>query len=200
MRPKVMTIGGIEMAILILGLVVFLGIHSVRIFADGWRTAQIEARGETRWKGLYTGFSILGLALLVYGFGLAREDADILYVPPEWGRSFLMVAMPIALVLLVASQLPMGVLKKRLVHPMLWSIVIWALGHLFANGDTASVLMFGSFLVWALLDLKSAYGRPRGEIPAPKIWADFAALAIGFALTAILVMFLHQYLFGVPIV
>ena len=99
MRPKVMTIGGIEMAILILGLVVFLGIHSVRIFADGWRTAQIEARGETRWKGLYTGFSILGLALLVYGFGLAREDADILYVPPEWGRSFLMVAMPIALVL-----------------------------------------------------------------------------------------------------
>ena len=188
------------MAILILGLVVFLGIHSVRIFAEDWRTAQIAARGETTWKGLYTGASILGLALLVYGYGLARDEAGLLYEPPLWGRSFLLIAMPIALVFLVASQMPMGVLKKRLVHPMLWAVVIWALGHLFANGDTASVLLFGGFLVWALLDLKSAYGRPRGEIPTPKLWVDFVALAVGFALTAILVMFLHQYLFGVPIV
>ncbi|MEP0942730.1 MAG: NnrU family protein [Rhizobiaceae bacterium] len=188
------------MAILILGLVVFLGIHSVRVFADDWRTAQIAARGETTWKGLYTGASILGLVLLVYGFGTARETADLLYTPPAWGCSFLMLAMPIALVFFVASQLPMGNLKKRLGHPMLWGTVIWSAGHLLANGDTASVLLFGGFLIWAALDLKSAYGRPRGEIPAPKVWADLAALVIGFAVTAILVMFLHQYLFGVPIV
>ena len=188
------------MAILILGLIVFLGIHSVRIFAAEWRTAQIAARGESTWKGIYTGASILGLALLVYGYGLARESADLLYSPPTWGRSFLMIAMPIALVFFVASQLPMGNLKKRLAHPMLWGTVIWALGHLFANGDSASVLLFGGFLVWALLDLKSAYGRDRGELPPPKVWADFASLVIGFAVTAVLVMFLHRYLFGVPVV
>ena len=188
------------MAILVLGLLVFLGIHSVRIFADDWRSAQIAARGDNTWKGMYTGASILGLALLVYGYGLARETADLLYVPPAWGRSFLMIAMPIALVLFTASQLPMGHLKKRLAHPMLWGTAIWAVGHLLANGDMASVVLFGGFLIWALLDLKSAYGRPKGEPVAPKVWLDLAALAIGFAVTAIFVMFLHQYLFGVPIV
>ena len=188
------------MAILILGLVVFLGIHSVRIFADDWRTAQIAACGDTTWKGIYTGASILGLALLVYGYGQARETADLLYVPPAWGRSALHLLMPIALVLFVASQLPMGNLKKRLAHPMLWGTSIWAIGHLLANGDIASVVLFGGFFIWAALDLKSAYGRPVGELPAPKVWADLAALAIGFVVTAIFVMFLHQYLFGVPVI
>ncbi|MEP2807958.1 MAG: NnrU family protein [Rhizobiaceae bacterium] len=199
MHSTEMTTGDAKMVLLVLGLVIFLGLHSVRIFAADWREAQIAARGENSWKGIYSGVSILGFALMVYGYGVARQSTGLLYVPPEWGRSVLHVAMPIALVLFVASQLPMGHLKKRFGHPMLWGTVIWSAGHLLANGDTASVLLFGGFFVWALADLHSAFNRPAGEQEKPKVWPDLAAMVIGFVVTGIFVAFLHQWLIGVPV-
>jgi len=188
------------MALLILGLVMFLGVHSVRIFAADWRDAQIAARGENTWKGLYTLAAIIGLVVTVYGFGVAREAAGMVYVPPAWGRSILHVAMPIAFVLFVASQLPMGHLKKRFGHPMLWGTIIWSAAHLLANGETGSVLLFGSFLVWAVVDLLSARQRPAADADTAKIWPDLAALVIGFGITGIFVAFAHQWLIGVPII
>ncbi len=187
------------MIILILGLIIFLGVHSVRIFAADWRDAQIAARGENAWKGLYSIAAIIGLIVVIYGYGAARETATSFYSPPAWGRSVLHVAMPISLVLFVASQLPMGHLKKRFGHPMLWGIIIWSAAHLLANGDTASVLLFAGFFVWSVVDLMSARQRPQSESEAAKVWPDLAALIIGFGLTGIFVAFLHQWLIGVPV-
>lgn len=188
------------MTLLILGLVIFLGVHSVRIFASDWRDAQIAARGENAWKGLYSITSIIGLVVLIYGYGAARQEAGIVYTPPIWGRSVLHVAMPLALVLFVASQVPMGHLKKRFGHPMLWGIIIWAGAHLLANGDTASVLLFGGFLIWALIDFHSARQRPVTDQREAKVWPDLAALVIGIGVTGLFVGFLHQWLIGVPVI
>ena len=194
-----MTTGELTMVLLILGLAIFLGVHSLRIFAADWRDAQVAERGENAWKALYSIVSIVGFVVLVYGYGAARESAGSLYTPPEWGRSVLHMAMPIAFVLFAASQLPMGHLKKRFGHPMLWGTIIWAAAHLLANADTASVLLFAGFLVWALVDLHSARQRPAPAPETPKIWPDLAALVIGFGLTGVFVAFLHQWLIGVPV-
>ena len=188
------------MALLILGLLIFLGIHSVQIFASDWRDAQIAARGENAWKGIYSIASLVGLVVLIYGYGVARESADLVFVPPDWSRSALHIAMPVSMVLLVASQLPMGYLKKGLRHPMLWGTIIWSGFHLLANGDTASVLLFAGFLVWAVLDLFSASRRPSGEPEAAKAWPDLVAMVIGFVLTGIFVAFLHQWITGMPVI
>ena len=195
-----MTTGGLILTILLIGLALFLGIHCIRVFAPQWREAQISARGAGPWRGLYSAASIIAFAVLVYGFGLAREQTGILYVPPEWGRSFLHIAMPISLVLFVASQLPPGNLKKRLAHPMLWATIIWAVGHLLANGETSSVILFGAILIWAVICLVDNYKRPQGEPVAAKVWPDLVSMVIGFAITIIFIMFLHQWLIGVPVV
>lgn len=187
------------MLILIAGLIVFLGVHSVRILAPQWRDAQLAARGEKSWKGLYSGVSIIGFAILVYGYGLARQSGSILYLPPEWGRSVLHMAMPISLVLFVAANLPAGHLKKRFGHPMLWGTIIWAVGHLLANGEAASVVLFGAFLIWATIDLMDCYRRESIDTGPAKVWPDLASLAIGFALTGAFVGFLHEWLIGVPV-
>ncbi len=187
------------MGLLILGLVLFLGVHSIRIFAADWRQQQIENRGPGLWKGIYSLVSIVGLVVLVFGYASARETAGLVYEAPSWGRSVLFVAMPVALVLFVASQFPPGHLKKRFQHPMVWSLIIWSCGHLLANGDAASVLMFGAFLIWSVLDLMSAYRRPRPEPVPALVWPDLASLAIGFGLVGALTVFLHEWLTGVPI-
>jgi uncharacterized membrane protein len=191
--------GWITMIFLVLGLVLFLGVHSVRIFAPQWRDAQLATRGERSWKALYSGAAIIGFAVLVYGYGLARESTDIVYLPPEWGRSVLHVAMPIALVLIVASQLPQGNLKKRFAHPMLWGVIIWSVAHLLANGNAASVVLFGAILVWAIVNLHSARQRNGPESQAAVVWPDLVSLLVGFVLTAAFVAFLHQWLIGVPV-
>jgi len=187
------------MTILILGLVLFLGVHSLRIFAPQWRDAQMARRGEGSWKALYSGVSIIGFAILVYGYAQARETTEILYATPQWGRSVLHVAMPIALVLLVASQLPQGNLKKRVRHPMLWGVIIWSVAHLLANGDAASVVLFGAILVWALIDLRSASRRTVQEPQVAVVWPDLVSLLVGFALTVVFLAFLHRWLIGVPV-
>lgn len=187
------------MVLLVLGLIVFLGVHSIRILAPQWRDAQLAARGEASWKGTYSIVSIIGFVILVYGYGQARETAVTVYLPPEWGRSLLHVAMPISLVLLVASQLPEGHLKKRFAHPMLWATIIWAIAHLLANGDMASVVLFGAILIWAGADIAVAYRRPVVETGPAKVWPDLASLALGFAATAAIVAFLHKWLIGVPV-
>ena len=194
------------MTILILGLVLFLGIHSARIVAPGARLAFIEGRGEGAWKGLYTLVSIAGLVLLVWGYGLYRYEADQAFVPPDWGRTLQLLLMPVALILVVASQFPQGFIRRAVGHPMLWGVTLWAVLHLLGNGDWASVLLFGAFLVWAVADLVSCYRRPRANphaasgAPATAWWPDVAAIAIGLALTVAFVSFLHEWLFGVAIV
>jgi uncharacterized membrane protein len=139
------------MTLLLLGLVLFLGIHSVSIFAPGWRDAQVSARGEAAWKGIYTVVSAIGLGLLIYGYGLARQAPVVLYTPPAALRHLALLLLVPVFPLLFAAYLP-GRIKKAAKHPMLLAVKLWALAHLLANGTLADVLLFGGFLAWAVAD------------------------------------------------
>lgn len=184
------------MTILILGLMLFLGVHSVRILAAPFRNAQVAAN-PGRWKGLYSVISAVGLGLIIWGWIQFRPMASQLYDPPPWGRHAAMGLVWVAFVLLAGSNGPVGRIKATVRHPMLLGTILWSAGHLLANGDQASALLFGAFLVWAIVDLISALGR--GE-PAPVVTkpiADVIAVVAGTALYAVFVVFLHRLLFGV---
>ncbi len=185
------------MLLLILGLVVFLGIHSVRILAPDWREAQLGRLGEKRWKGLYSLVSLAGFVLLVWGYARAWPVAPVLYEPPLWGKHVTAALMLPAMIILMVFNLPPGRLKPLLKHPMLVAIKIWAFAHILTNGDLASLLLFGSFLGWAVLD-RIATGRRGDPVPeaGPVKW-DIAAVASGTLLYLLFVWKLHYWLFGV---
>ncbi|UAL09993.1 NnrU family protein [Caulobacter segnis] len=184
------------MTILILGLVVFLGIHSVRILAAPVRDAQVAANPK-RWKGLYSLVSAVGLGLIIWGWILVRPTAPQLYDPPAWGRHATLALVWIAFVLMPTANAPTGRIKATVRHPMLLGVIFWSSGHLLANGDQASVALFGSFLVWAILDLASALGRKEPAPVATKPRSDVIAVLAGTVLWCVFVVFLHRVLFGV---
>jgi len=153
--------------------------------------------GEGSWKGLYSVVSIIAFVILVWGYGVARSEAGIVYVPPQWGRHLAWLLMALAFIALAAYMLPAGKLKALLKHPMLVAIKIWALAHLFANGDTASVLLFGSFLIWAVLDRVSLKRRgDTGPQHGPIIY-DAGAIILGLGLYLLFFLWAHKWLFGV---
>lgn len=192
------------MAVLVLGLVLFLGIHSVRILAPAWREQKLQQWGEGRWKGLYTIVSLAGFVLLIWGYALAWPDAADLYEPPVWMKHVTALLMLFSLVFLMVSQVPAGRIKAMVGHPMLLAVKIWAVAHLLANGDTASLLLFGTFLIWAVLDLVSVRRRERAGAVEPAkagpVRNDIIAIVVGLVLYVALVGGLHAWLFGaVPI-
>lgn len=185
------------MTLLILGLVLFLGIHSVAIVAPAWRDAQ-AARSEMGWKGLYTVVAIAGFVLIVYGYGEARLTAPLLYAPPTWMRHLSMLLLLPVFPLLLAAYLP-GRIKTATKHPMLAATKLWALAHLLANGTLADVLLFGGFLVWAVADrisLKRRVQRPTLGVP-PSAANDLIAVVGGLALYGLFVWRAHAWLIGV---
>ena len=187
---------------LIVGLVLFLGIHSVRIAAPAFRQAQIDARGLNAWKGIYSLAAIIGFILLVWGYGIARQDPVVFWVAPAWMSHVVALLMLPAMILLVASQLPAGRIKAAVKHPMLLAVKIWALAHLLVNGDLASVLLFGGFLAWAVVDRISEKKRLRAGITTnpvagPLKW-DIIALVAGLVVYVLFVAGLHKWLMGVP--
>ena len=185
------------MNVLIIGLILFLGVHSVRIAAPAWRDRRIAAMGEGPWKGLYSLVSIVGFVLLVWGYGLARPEASILYEPPVWMKHFTALLMIFAFISLAVYAVPAGRLKPMLKHPMLVAIKIWALAHLLANGDLASILLFGTFLVWAVFD-RISVKRRAAPIPATgPVLNDVIAIVAGLVVYALFVWRLHAWLFGV---
>jgi uncharacterized membrane protein len=187
-----------NMTLLLVGLILFLGIHSVSIVAPGWRDAQVAARGEAAWKGLYSVVSAVGLGLLIYGYALARQAPVVLYSPPTAMRHVAMLLLVPVFPLLLAAYLP-GRIKTAVKHPMLLSVKLWALAHLLANGTAADVLLFGGFLAWAIADRISVKRRPARPIPgAPAGRAnDLFAVVGGLALYAATLLFLHRWLIGV---
>jgi uncharacterized membrane protein len=188
------------MAVLILGLVLFLGVHSTRIVADGWRTATIARISEKPWKGLYALASIAGFVLIVWGFGLARRNPVYLWEAPMGMRHLAGALLLIAFVLLVATYVPRNSIKARLHHPMVLAVMIWALAHLLANGNLADVVLFGSFLVWAAFSFRAARQRDRAAgtvYPAGTMSATAITVAAGIAFWALFAFWAHGYLFGV---
>ena len=188
------------MGALILGLLLFLGMHSVRFVADGWRTQVIAQRGAGVWKGLYTVVSLVGFGLIVWGYGQTRQSPQVLWASPAWTRHTAALLMMVSLVLLVAAYVPRNRIKAAVHHPMVLGVKVWALAHLLANNTLADVLLFGSFLVWAVLDFRSARQRDRaggvryaaGTMPATLITVVIAEL-----LWVALAFWGHVRLFGV---
>ena len=188
------------MTALILGLLLFLGLHSVRIVAEGWRGRTIARVGEGPWKGVYTLLSVAGLALIVWGFGQARADPTVLWAPPVWTRHLAALLMLVSLVMLAAAYVPGNQLKARLHHPMVLGVKVWALAHLLANNTLADLLLFGGFLTWAVLNFRAARQRDRATgavYAAGTPGATGVAVAAGVAAWAVLAFWAHGWLFGV---
>ena len=202
---------------LILGLILFLGAHSVRIWADGWRDQTIEAYGEKAFKGVYALVSILGFYLLVVGYGEARLQTVALWNPPIFTKHISLLLMLLSSILLMATYIPRNHFKMRLGHPMVLSVKVWALSHLLANGNLADLVLFGSFLIWAVLNFRSARARDRalllnlnvteeaaGESIAesesahqPKLLSTIITLVGGIAIWALITFVLHAKIVGV---
>ena len=186
------------MTLLILGLALFLGIHSVSIFAWQWRDAQVAQRGEKAWKGIYAVVSLAGFALLVYGYGLARQSPVLLYTPPTWARHLALLLLVPVFPLLVASSFP-GRIKAAAKHPMLLATKLWAVSHLLVNGNLADVLLFGGFLAWAVADRISLKRRPVRAVPGMPAGPanDAIVIVVGLALYVVFLLWGHAWLIGV---
>ena len=188
------------MYMLILGLVLFLGVHSVRIVANDWRTATITRLGEGAWKGLFSLASIAGLALLVWGFGQARQQPVFLWVAPVGMRHLASVLTLLAFILLTAAYVPGNAIKAKLHHPMVLGVALWALAHLLANGNLAHVILFGSFWVWAIFDFRAAKARDRANktaYAAGRIAATAMTVVLGILAWALFAFWAHGLLIGV---
>ena len=189
------------MTYLILGLAVFLGVHSVRMFAAAWRERQISRLGRSRWRAIYALLSLIGFGLIVWGFGLARETPVQLWGPPPGMRHLAALLNLLAFVLLAGAYVPGNQIKARVQHPMVLGVTLWALGHLLANGNVAHVVLFGSFLLWAVADFAAARRRDRLGPAVPseptQNGATGIAVAIGVASWMALTLWLHGLLIGV---
>jgi uncharacterized membrane protein len=188
------------MTVLILGLIIFLGVHSTRIIADDWRTAQLTRLGEGAWKGIYSMSSLAGFALIIWGFGLARQQPVVLWVPPVGMRHVAALLTLIAFVLLAATYVPRNAIKSRVHHPMVLGVKVWAFAHLLANGNLADVLLFGGFLAWAVPCFIAARKRDRAagtQYPVGTTSGTAATVVLGAVAWAVFAFWLHGLLIGV---
>ncbi|HMW24304.1 MAG TPA: NnrU family protein [Burkholderiaceae bacterium] len=189
------------MATLVLGLLLFLGVHALRIVAPRWREAQRARRGEQRWKGLISLVSAVGLGLIVWGYGQARMAAPAdLWLVPLWTRHLAGLLVWPAFVLLAAAYVPGTCIKARVRHPMLLGVKVWALAHLLANARWADLLLFGSFLVWAVLDYRANRQHDRVAAvvyPEGHPGRDGVALLVGSLAWVLFAFWAHAWLIGV---
>ncbi|WP_449427315.1 NnrU family protein [Rhodanobacter umsongensis] len=188
------------MSVLILGLLIFLGIHSLRIFANDWRDRQIARLGAKRWKGLFALVSIIGFVLICWGFGLARQHPVLLYVPPLALRHLNALFTLIAFVLFFAARVPRNHFKAKLHHPQVLAVKVWAFGHLLATGMLHDVLLFGAFLLWAIVLFAVSRRRDRVDgttYPAGTLKGDVVTVLIGVVVWALFAFWLHLWLIGV---
>jgi uncharacterized membrane protein len=186
------------MLVLLAGLVLFFGTHSIAIVAPASRDRAVGRLGPNGWKAGYGIISLVGFVLVCYGFGLARFDPVVLYVPPRWLRHVAFLFMLPVFPLLFAAYLP-GRIKTAAKHPMLAAVKFWAFAHLLANGMLADVLLFGSFLAWAVIDRISLKRRPPQVLrTAPaRPWNDAVAVLLGLATYVFFILWAHVRLFGV---
>jgi uncharacterized membrane protein len=188
------------MLILLMGIVVFLGVHSLTTFRET-RESLIKRFGQGPFKGLYSLIAVAGFVLIVWGFSRYRAEGLItVWTPPTWTRHLTMGLMWFAFVTLACMNPAPGRIRGWLRHPMLVAIKIWALAHLLANGDAGGMLLFGSFLAWAVFDRIAV--KNRGDMGARPIAsftrADAMALGVG-TLAYVAMIFLHPILIGVPV-
>jgi len=188
------------MSLLIAGLILFLVPHSTRIFANDWRTAMIGRLGEKPWKGAISLISLAGLVLIVLGYGQARLEPVVLWVPPLWLRHLALLLNLVAFVSLVAAYVPRNSIKAKFGHPMIAGVKAWATAHLLANGNLADVILFGAFLLWSIFDFRNSRRRDRAlatRYPAGTLTGNLLTVVIGVAAWAVFLLYLHVRLIGV---
>jgi uncharacterized membrane protein len=182
------------MFFLILGVALFFAMHMVP--STSIKAAMVTRLGVMPYKGVFSVISIVAVALIVYGLGEASFQA--LWTPPVWARSLLISIMPIVSILWVVAEIKNN-LKRLVRHPMLIAMVIWGAGHMIANGDLATTLVFASFASFSLLNIfmVNARGTYKAPEPVSMLW-DVAAILIGLALYGLLFYF-HGSFTGMPL-
>jgi uncharacterized membrane protein len=188
------------MTYLILGLFIFLGVHSIRMLAPDWRLQMRTRLGIGSWMGLYSLASLAGLALIAWGFDAAREQPVLLWSPPVAMRHITATLTLLAFVLFVAAYVPGNSIKSKLHHPMILGVKVWALAHLLSTGMLTHAILFGSFLVWAALNFRSSRQRDRREstvYPSGNLRSTVITIVLGAAAWAVFAFGLHGLLIGI---
>lgn len=188
------------MTALVIGLVIFLGMHSVRIVAEGRRQAFIAQRGEKAWKGLYSLASLAGFVLLVWGYGQARQQPVLLWSPIPGAAHAAALLTLVSFILLAAKDVPGNGIKARLHHPMVLGVKVWAFAHLIANNTLADLLLFGGFLAWSIASFAAARRRDRAAgtvYPPGRASRTLITVAIGTAIWVLFAFWAHAWLIGV---
>lgn len=184
------------MAILIAGLVLFLGIHTLPWLPSAHQSLQ-QKFGNKAFRGIFSLIAMVGFILIIVG--KAKAEFHSLWVPPAWGRMAAVPLIYLAFILLPAANMPCNI-KRWVRHPMLIGVILWGGAHLLANGDLASALLFGSFVVYSLIDIVSANARGKNkDLPVLPPKKDIVVVAAGTT-AFIALLFLHPYLFGVPVI
>lgn len=186
---------------MIVGLALFLGVHSVRMMAPHWRQALIDVRGEQSFKGLYSIVSLLGLVLLIIGYGQTRIAPQYLWFPPASMSLIAALLMLVAFVLLAATYIPGNRLKGAVGHPMVLGVKVWAVAHLLANGRLGDVVLFSAFLVWAVLNYVKSRKADRlaGVLAVSKdsLAIDAVTVVVGVGAWLVFALWAHRWLIGV---
>jgi len=188
------------MALLLAGLVVFLASHSVGIVAPDWRTRQVARLGERPWKLAYSVVSLVALAMIVWGYGAARAEPTLVWMPPAWTRHVAALLTVIGFVLIAAAYVPGTRIKAAIGHPMTAGVGLWALGHLLGNGTLAGVALFGTLFVWAAATLAVRRARDRAagtRYPPGRGRQDVIAVVAGVLFSIVFAVALHGPLIGV---
>ena len=188
------------MLILVLGLLLFLGAHSVRIFADGWRTHMVASWGDKGWKAAYSVVSLVGFGLIIWGYGLARQQPVVVWSPPVMMKHLNSLFTLLAFIFLAAAYVPRNQIRAKLHHPMVLGVKLWAFGHLLATGTLADMVLFGAFLLWAVLDFRAARLRDRAQgtvYPPGTASGTAAAVVVGAVAWAVFAFWLHAAWIGV---
>jgi uncharacterized membrane protein len=188
------------MTVLILGLVVFLATHSIRIVADDWRAKQVARLGLRKYKNIYSVIALAGFVLIVWGYGIARTEPVVLWSPPAWARHVSALLNLPAFILLAAANPKGNFIKAAVGHPMVLGVKVWAVAHLIANGMLADVVLFGAFLVWSVVDFAAARRRDRRDdttYPAGTPARNAVTVLIGIVVWVAFAFWLHALLIGV---
>ncbi len=186
------------MSLYLIGLFVFFAAHFAIAIARPLRQRIIDKIGEGPYKGLYALTSAVGLALIIFGW--PKADVSLIYAAPAWGRHVAFLLMWIALILLVSAYAPAGRIAAAVKHPMLAGVKIWAFAHLLANGEVRSVLLFGLFLAFGVVDRISVKKRGAPTRPAGGAMNDVIAIGVGTGVYLAILFVLHPYIAGVALI
>lgn len=185
------------MTLFLLGLIIFFGAHLGAGLARGARGALIAKLGAMPYKGLYSLVSLAGFILIIVGWRTA--DASIFYVAPDWTRHITYLLVLLAFILLAAAYLPAGKIAAAAKHPMLAGVKLWAFGHLLVNGEVRSIILFGSFLAFAVIDRIAVKKRGETGRAAGPVMNDMIAVVVGVAAWAGVAFYGHKYITGIAL-